>query len=141
MLIKNKSTFSEFFRRLKFYAFGFLLGLILVVFLFKDRTVCKMPGSLKIEEIQKQQIEYSKHASCRMECRQITADNIKEIIQEGKINYSKSNAQDVPCPTYAVEGFSKDGKHLRIVVADCDTISKIVTAIDLELENDTCACR
>jgi len=141
MLLKNKTAITEFLRRLKFYAFGFLIGIFAVIFLFKDRTVCKMPGSLKIEEIQNQQIEYSKHATCRMECRHITADNIKEIISGGKVNYSKSNAQDIPCPTYAVEGFCKDGKHLRIVVADCDTISKIVTTIDLDLKTDTCDCQ
>lgn len=131
---------SRFFYRLRIYLFGFLLGILAVKFIFKGRAGCKMPGTLKIEELRSQYLEYSNHATCRMECRHISEEEIKAVLASGSVNYSKSNVQVKPCGTYAVEG-EVDNKKLRIVVADCDTISKIVTVIDLNMETDSCDCK
>lgn len=131
---------SRFFYRLRVYLFGFLLGLLAVKFIFKGRAGCKLPGTLKIEELRSQSLEYSNHATCRMECRHISEKEIKEVLNSGSVNYGKSNVQDKPCGTYAVEG-EIDSKKLRIIVADCDTISRIITVIDLNLEKDSCDCK
>ncbi len=137
MAIKGKN--SDLIRRFKFYGFGFLLGILLVSILFKGRG-CKMPGSVKLDELAAQKLELTDHAECRMECRSITLEEIKAVLKSGKINYDKSNVHEKPYGTYAVEGNSADGQQLRIVIADCDTISRLVTAIDLRQENDTCKC-
>ncbi|MCX6295501.1 MAG: DUF4258 domain-containing protein, partial [Bacteroidetes bacterium] len=90
--------------------------------------------------------------NCRMECRHIPEAEISEllgvwkrggekVIGKGKINYEKSDVHDKPYPTYAIEGITSAGKNLRIIIADCDTISKVVTAIDLKMENDSCDCK
>src|SRR6187397_2092180 len=49
-------------------------------------------------------LEYSKHAKCRMECRRISQLEVEEIMQDGKINYNKSDLQNARCPRYAIEG-------------------------------------
>jgi hypothetical protein len=127
---------SDLYRRLRFYGFGFLLGCLLVSVIFKGRA-CRMPSSVKLEELAYQHLELTKHGECRMKCRNITEDEIKAVLQSGKINYDKSNVRDTPCGTYAVEGNTADGQHVRIVIADCDTTSRVVTAIDLNQENDS----
>ncbi len=137
MAIEGKN--ADLIRRFKFYGFGFLLGIVLVGVIYKGRG-CKMPGSVKLEELSSQTLILTKHAECRMNCRNISLEEIKYLLKFGKINYDKSNVRDKPCGTYAVEGNSQDGQELRVVIADCDTISKIVTAIDLKLENDKCDC-
>src|ERR1700712_5666722 len=43
-------------------------------------------------------LEYSVHARCRMSCRHITQEEVKDIMQNGNINYSKSDLNDRPCP-------------------------------------------
>lgn len=116
------------------------MGMLLVSVLTKGKA-CRLPSTLKTEELETQYLEYSHHAECRMKCRNISEQEIKYILKKGSINYSKSGVHDTPCPTYAVEGKTSDGQSLRIIVADCDTISKIVTAIDLNLEKDTCECK
>lgn len=79
-----------------------------------------------------QKINYSKHARCRMECRHIDESEVKDIIANGKINYNKSELQGDDChKKYAVEGYSKDSQHLRIIVAPCSDEETIVTVIDL----------
>jgi len=79
-------------------------------------------------------IEYTQHAKCRMECRHISQAEVEEIMQDGKINYNKSNVKARPCPTYALEGITKDEQRVRIVFAQCDLKSKVVTCIDLGTE-------
>jgi len=85
-------------------------------------------------------IYYTKHAKCRMDCRHISKEEINFIREKGNINYRKSDLEDQPCPTVAKEGRSKDGQMLRIVFAECDNETKVVTAIDLENEY-TCNCK
>lgn len=137
MTLKGKN--ADLIRRFKLYGFGFLIGLLLVSVMFGNRS-CEMPATRKLAELEHQKLEYTKHAACRMKCRNISETEIKQILKSGKINYNKSNVHENPCGTYAVEGFANDGKNLRIIIADCDTISKIVTVIDLGMEKETCAC-
>ena len=43
-------------------------------------------------------IEYTEHAKCRMQCRKISQAEVEEIMQDGKINYNKSDVNAKPCP-------------------------------------------
>ena len=86
-------------------------------------------------------LEYTVHAKCRMACRHITQEEVKDIMQNGNINYTKSDLNDRPCPTYALEGYTlKDNQHVRIVFAQCSQKTKVVTCIDMD--NDfACECK
>lgn len=86
-----------------------------------------------------QKLVYTKHAKCRMDCRNIDTSEVLYILQNGKTNWQKSNENDSPCPSYALEGNTEDGQHVRIVFADCDDATKVITTIDLENEYD-CYC-
>jgi len=87
------------------------------------------------------QILYSKHARCRMSCRQVSESEVIEILKNGTINYKKSQLQTSECKKkYAVEGFSKDGQHLRIIFAPCNQKVTVVTCIDLETDW-SCDCK
>ena len=79
-------------------------------------------------------LEYTVHARCRMECRHITEEEVTEILAEGRINTERSNYRDQPCPTFAIEGYSEEGQHLRIVFATCSDVTRVVTCIDLDKE-------
>ncbi len=84
-------------------------------------------------------IEYTEHAKCRMQCRKISQAEVEEIMKGGKINYAKSDVSDKPCPTYALEGVTSDNQRVRIVFAQCDFKTKVVTSIDLNT-NWECHC-
>lgn len=43
-------------------------------------------------------LEYSNHAKCRMQCRRISQAEVEEIMQEGKINYNKSDLRECKMP-------------------------------------------
>jgi hypothetical protein len=84
-------------------------------------------------------IEYTQHAKCRMQCRHITQAEVDEIMKDGTINYKKSDVNDRPCPTYALEGITSDNQRVRIVFAQCDLKTKVVTCIDLNTDWE-CHC-
>jgi len=87
---------------------------------------------------------YTSHAKCRMECREISESEVEFILANGVVNTEKSREMDDEaaghCPTYALEGNTNDGQHVRIVYGACDKITKVITAIDLGVEH-SCNCR
>ncbi|MEZ5023604.1 MAG: DUF4258 domain-containing protein [Chitinophagales bacterium] len=93
-----------------------------------------------LDELRSKRLIYTKHAECRMDCRFISEEEIAEALRSGQINYQKSDLNDTPCPTYAVEDNTPDGQRVRIVFADCDDVVKVVTAIDLNGEY-SCHCK
>ena len=82
---------------------------------------------------------FTKHALCRMDCRQITKREIGEIIKKGAINFNKSNKRGRPCPTYALQARTGDGQYVRAIFAQCDRTTKVITCYDLE-RDFVCDC-
>lgn len=76
---------------------------------------------------------FSKHAKCRMDCRNIDESEIREILKTGIINHKKIQS-DKRGMTYPVEGFTHDKQHVRIVFAPKDDALVVVTVIDLDTE-------
>jgi len=125
----------------------FLIGLAIVVLLIRN---CSSHSSDKntTTTIKEQrglnrnpsQINYSKHAKCRMDCRHIDETEVKDILKNGTVNYRKSELDAGNCKKrYAVEGYSKDNQHLRVVFAPCESEVTVVTCIDLDTEWE-CHC-
>ncbi len=85
-------------------------------------------------------LKYSKHARCRMDCRSITEAEVEDIMKKGKINYKKSDISNSRCPRYAIEGMTSDDQEVRIVFAQCNESTTVVTVIDLEKEW-VCDCK
>ena len=80
-------------------------------------------------------IKYSKHAKCRMGCRHIDESEVLELLKDGQVNYRKSDLNAEDCrKKYAVEGYSHDNQHLRIIFAPCQDELTVVTVIDLGTE-------
>ncbi|HVF81091.1 MAG TPA: DUF4258 domain-containing protein [Flavisolibacter sp.] len=82
---------------------------------------------------------YTKHALCRMACRHIDDKEIMEIMEKGIINFNKTNKRSRPCPTFAVQGRTTGGESLRIIFAQCDTLTTVITCYNLKEDFD-CNC-
>jgi hypothetical protein len=80
------------------------------------------------------ELVFTKHARCRMDCRHITAREIHEVLDNGIINYGKSEPESRPDPKFAVEGYTAEQQHLRIIVAPENTKLIIITCIELGVE-------
>jgi Domain of unknown function (DUF4258) len=85
---------------------------------------------------------FTKHARCRMKCRYITQEEVKEIVLRADVNYRKSELDAPEGPKYALEGItSGDKQHVRIIVAPKKRHLTIVTVIDLENEWECPSCK
>jgi Domain of unknown function (DUF4258) len=85
---------------------------------------------------------FTKHARCRMKCRHITQEEVKEIVKKASVNYNKSELDAPQGPKYALEGYtSKENQHVRIIVAPKERHLTIVTVIDLDEDWDCPSCK
>jgi hypothetical protein len=82
---------------------------------------------------------YTKHALCRMNCRHISSEDINEIMHKGVIIFNKSNRWARPCPTFALQGQTSEGENIRVIFAQCDKETKVVTCYNLREEFE-CNC-
>ena len=78
-------------------------------------------------------IIYSKHARCRMDCRHIDEEEVREILQNGKLNVAKIE-EDSRGKRYPLEGKTHDNQNVRIIFAPKQEELVVVTVIDLDTE-------
>ena len=128
----------------KKYLFIIILFLVAIVFIFRSfNSITKNPNSNPEQNSYpsaqglNRNIHHfilTKHALCRMDCRHITEHELEEILSSGKINYNKTNLNDDRGPAYAVEGYTQEHQHLRVVFAPKNDALVVVTCIDLDKE-------
>jgi len=138
----------------KFAPIIVLALLAVMIFIIKrcknsSSSSAKKPGSSQVPAVDVNRdrgldrrvsyLQYSEHAKCRMACRHITEEEVEETMRDGKINYKKSDLNNARCPRYAVEEVTKDNQRVRIVFAQCNNYTEVVTVIDLDTEW-TCDC-
>lgn len=143
----SKSTERK--KRQNKYSLVILIILFAIWFLFFKKEQATTTTDKKVvrkERIDKREkgfrhnrIYYTKHAKCRMNCRHIDESEVKEILDDGEINYAKSELKNKPCPKYALEGTTHDGQKVRVIVGDCESQASIITVIDLKTDYE-CEC-
>lgn len=129
-------------KKLSAYFSGFAIGLLILLIFNLIKSYYKytpIPETV-MQDIKSKPLIYTEHSECRMKCRNITTEDVQEVLNSGKINLKKSNSESTPCPTYALEGVTKDDKQIRIILSLCDASSRLLTAIDLKNDNDNCEC-
>ncbi len=124
--------------KIKILLFGYLQLPILACLL---AISCAAPSNSH-EPIDRRaaQLIYTRHARCRMDCRHITEREVREILENGQIDYRKSEPDARPDPKYALEGNTAEGQHLRIVFAPTNRGLVVITCIELGVEWQ-CDCR
>jgi hypothetical protein len=117
----------------------FSLGLIVAVLAIVVSRIQHEPRAREAFDRSPEHLVYSKHALCRMDCRQISREDIDEIMQKGIINFSKSDRNDKPCPSYALQGLTSDGESVRVIFAQCPSETKVITCYQLNKDFE-CHC-
>lgn len=116
-----------------------VLVILLVLYFIFGRNNANTRIDKREKAFRHNEIKLTTHARCRMDCRNIDETEVKDILENGSINYRKSDLKDKPCPTYALEGITKDNQRVRVVVGDCNNEAVIITVIDLDHEFE-CHC-
>jgi hypothetical protein len=114
----------------------FLLVLVFIAFLVRRWNE---PERREAFDRNPSQLIYTQHALCRMDCRQISKEEIGEIMQKGIINFNRSNRMSRPCPTFVLQGRTSGGERLRVIFAQCPDQTKVITCYNLDAEFE-CHC-
>ncbi|RYZ23745.1 MAG: DUF4258 domain-containing protein [Chitinophagaceae bacterium] len=118
--------------------FFVLFLLVLAVGIFLKRRWHE-PAAREVFDRHPARMVYTKHARCRMDCRAISEQDIREVMDRGIINLAKSDPRDRPCPTYALQGETSDGESVRVIFAQCGTETKVITCYNLRQDFE-CDC-
>lgn len=116
----------NFLKRLKFYGFGFGLGLLIVFTMFGTRS-CVTPNEQKMQELVFQDFKLSEKASCKLKCIMKNEMLLKIELRHFEVNYDLSSVHKKPCGEYYIEPKKEfAGQYnYKLIIYDCDTISKI----------------
>ena len=116
----------NFLKRLKFYGFGFGLGLLMVYAMFGTRS-CTSPNEMKMQELVFQHLELSEKARCKLKCLKKNGALLKIELRHFEVDYDLSSPRKKPCGEYFVTP-KKDfvnQYNYKLVMYDCDTITKV----------------
>ncbi len=115
-------------QRLFYYLGGFAVGLIILFFfLGGKKTSCDYgPSSRVLKNIRIKEKVFSEEAALVFDQSELDSTDLKNILTEGDVNFSKSNTKLDSCRTYFIEGSTKD-KKVNMLIENCDSIAKIKT--------------
>lgn len=114
----------DFIKRLGFYLVGLSIGIVfLTIFLKKksDETgvyFCYFPNCRTLKDIRSKPMYYAAEVTKKMTQYQLDSLDIKYILTEGDVDFSKSDTKSVPCKTYIVASELKD-KQWTFTVRNC----------------------
>lgn len=116
----------KFLHRLKFYAFGFGLGLLIVFATFGNRS-CTSVNEMKMQELVFQRFEFSEKAQCKLKCLRKNEFLLKVELRHFMVNYDLTDVHKEPCGEYYVEPQPEHAKeyNYKLIMYDCDSVTKI----------------
>jgi len=123
-------------RRFFIFLFGVLLGIMVIRFAFPGRFVeyaqyFDMDYRV-LYHLNSDTIYISSQAQCHLDCLSLDQKDVLEVLNDGSINFEKSDKQAEPCKFYVVEKES-----LSVGFNLCD---EKVTLMDFSFGNDSCFC-
>src|SRR5687768_3035325 len=89
---------------------------IILLLLFAVVRRWREPGRRELFDRDPAALTFTRHAKCRMACRQISAKEIGEVMEKGVIMLNRSNRNDRPCPTYALQARTSDNQYIRVIL-------------------------
>ncbi|WP_297690622.1 DUF4258 domain-containing protein [uncultured Eudoraea sp.] len=115
-----------FLKRLGFYLIGLSLGLIVFFYLIKKKsdetgaTFCYLPNCRVLKELRSKPLLYSENMDQLVRDQVIDSLTIAYFLNEGDVNFKKSNTKTTGCKTYFIEAEVKE-KLSALSVKNCDS--------------------
>jgi len=102
--------------RLTFYLFGLFLGIIFLYYFLTKKAesrqvmFCYLPNCRVLKELRSKPFHYSEKSSKQLLQNNLDTLDIKELLEEGDVDFDKSDTKSKGPRTYVVNGQSKDKK-------------------------------
>ena len=113
-------------QRFTLYGIGFAMGIVIVFFfLGGKRASCNwMPNDRILNIIERKQLLYGDQIEQNLKEAEADSLDIRAILKNGDIDFSKSQVKNEPCRLYWIEGQGKQSS-LLISVELCDSVATV----------------
>lgn len=117
-------------KRFALYGFGFAIGIALVFFFLggKKASCNWLPNDRMLKIIRSKQINYSAEVQNQLSRANIDTLDINLILDNGDIDFSKSQTKNNPCRKYLINGI-KEQKNMTLTVKICDSVATIENVV------------
>jgi hypothetical protein len=115
-----------FLKRLGFYLIGLSVGLVFLFFFLKKKSeetgasFCYFPNCRVLKELRSKPLIYSEQIDRLITEQILDSVTLVYFLNEGDINFKKSNTKSKNCKTYLIEGIVKE-KLQSLTVKNCDS--------------------
>lgn len=106
--------------RLAYYMAGLFLGGIGVYYFLNAKaesrgvSFCYLPNCRVLKELRSKPVQFSKNVEQALSEKQITQTDIKNILEDGNVDFSKSNVPFEKGKLYVVEGQTTEKQNIEI---------------------------
>ncbi len=118
---------TNFWRRLKYYGFGFLLGMIFLVFFFQNRGCSWLPSNRVKNAVMDRLIVVSESTAADLKEKGISFDEVVQVLNDGDVDFGKSNKEGDD-KVYLIE---KDGLNYMFSLPYESFISEVFIGSDV----------
>ncbi len=115
---------NTFLRRLKYFSFGFIPSLIIVIFFFGARGCSWLPANRVKGSVIDRVVVVSEKNLKSIEKLGLNQQNLAEFISDAKVNFDKSSTHSNP----KIYHFSKDGKSVYFALPKDSYVAEILNA-------------
>lgn len=115
---------NTFLRRLKYFSFGFIPSLIIVIFFFGARGCSWLPANRVKGSVIDRVIVVSEKNQKSIQKLGLDANTLATFISDAKVNFDKSSTKSNP----KIYHFSKDGKSVYFALPKDSYVAEIVNA-------------
>jgi len=113
-------------QRFTLYGIGFAMGIVIVFFFLggKKASCNWLPNDRILNIIERKQLFYGDQIEQNLKEAEADSLDIRAILKNGDIDFSKSQVKNEPCRLYWIEGQGKQSS-LLISVELCDSVATV----------------
>lgn len=115
---------NNFLRRLKYFSFGFIPSLIIVIFFFGARGCSWLPQNRVKGSVIDRVVVVSEKNEKSIQKLGLNSSNLAQFISDAEVNFDKSSTKSNP----KIYHFSKDGKSVYFALPKDSYVAEIVNA-------------
>lgn len=110
----------KFSQRLAYYLGGLLLGTIIVVYFLQAKaesrnvSFCYLPNCRVLQDLRKKPLHYSPESEATLKEKWVTLEDIKNCMQYGDVDFSKSNEPFKGGKIYFIKGKNTKGEPITV---------------------------
>tara|TARA_R110002033_G_scaffold16968_6_gene46691 strand:- start:695 stop:1066 length:372 start_codon:yes stop_codon:yes gene_type:complete len=114
-------------QRFGYYLGGFSIGLIILAFFLngKHASCSYGPEARVLKNISTKKLVYKNAAIMTLSENGLDTTSMAQIVSNGRISFSDSQARKKPCGIYAIDG-NINAKEVVLTVENCDSIATIM---------------